>query len=216
MTPYGLQTEQRTEPLGLDEPRPRLSWKLRSDRRGAAQSAYRITAAARAADLDLPDRLMWDSGRRTSGETLLIGWAGPALHSSTRYHWRVETWDETGAPAGTAQSWFETGLLHRDDWAAVWIGRDPVSLPLVDPPTDEQRSFPNPAAAPLYLRREFELAERPVRAAVIRYALCAAPRRSAASFQDSRGCGSPRPSGSLRCSEVRPYGLIPSALRRSR
>jgi alpha-L-rhamnosidase len=30
MTPYGLQTEQRTEPLGLGEARPRLSWKLGS------------------------------------------------------------------------------------------------------------------------------------------------------------------------------------------
>jgi alpha-L-rhamnosidase len=164
MTPYALTTEQRTEPLGLDETRPRLSWKLNGDRRGAAQTAYRITAAARAEDLDEPARLLWDSGRRDSDETLLIEWDGPALQSATRYHWRVETWDETGEPAGHAQSWFETGLLHRDDWKAAWMGRDRVTLPPVDPPTDEARSFPDPAAAPLYLRREFELVRRPVRA----------------------------------------------------
>ncbi len=164
MTPYALTTEQRSEPLGLDETRPRLSWKLRSDRHGAAQTAYRITAAATGTDLDDPARLVWDSGRRDSDDTLLIEWDGPALQSATRYHWRVETWDETGEPAGSAQSWFETGLLHRDDWTAVWIGRDPVSLPVVDPPTDEERSFPDPAAAPLYLRHTFELAGRPVRA----------------------------------------------------
>ncbi|GAA3349326.1 alpha-L-rhamnosidase [Amorphoplanes nipponensis] len=159
MTPYGLTTEQLTEPLGLGEPRPRLSWKLRSDRRGAAQSAYRITATAEDCD-----HVLWDSGRRMSDETLLIAWDGPALQSATRYHWRVEVWDERGEPAGTAQSWFETGLLHRDDWTAVWIGRDPVSLPPVDPPTDEERSFPDPAAAPLHLRHVFAVAERPVRA----------------------------------------------------
>jgi alpha-L-rhamnosidase len=157
MTPYALTTEQRSEPLGLDDTRPRLSWKLRSDRRGAAQTAYRITA-------EVLGRTVWDTGRRDSDETLLVPWDGPALQSATRYHWRVETWDETGEPAGSAQSWFETGLLHPDDWTAVWIGRDPVTLPLVDPPTDEERSFPDPAAAPLYLRREFELARRPVRA----------------------------------------------------
>ena len=157
MTPYGLTTEQRSEPLGLGETRPRLSWKLRSDRRGAAQSAYRITA-------ETHGRTVWDTGRRESDETLLVLWDGPALQSATRYDWQVETWDEAGAPAGTARSWFETGLLHRDDWTAVWIGRDPVSLPLVDPPTDEERSFPDPASAPLYLRREFELADTPVRA----------------------------------------------------
>jgi alpha-L-rhamnosidase len=164
MTPYGLTTEQRTEPLGLDEPRPRLSWKLDSPRRGAAQRAYRIVAALHEQDLDETARLVWDSGRRESDETLLVPWDGPVLQSATRYHWRVEVWDETDAAARTAQSWFETGLLHRGDWTAVWIGRDPVGLPLIDPPTDEERSFPDPAAAPLYLRREFELAERPVRA----------------------------------------------------
>ena len=164
MTPYALTTEQRTEPLGLGETRPRLSWKLRSDRRGAAQTAFRIAAALREQDLDEPGRLIWDSGRRMSDETLLVAWDGPALQSATRYHWRVETWDETGAVSGVAQTWFETGLLHRDDWTAVWIGRDPVNLPLVDPPTDEERSFPDPAAAPLYLRQSFDVAARPVRA----------------------------------------------------
>ena len=87
------------------------------------------------------------------------------LQSATRYHWRVEVWDETGAAAGTAQSWFETGLLHRDDWAAVWIGRDPFGLPPVDPPQDREPEEPSGfAAPPLYLRREFELERRPVRA----------------------------------------------------
>ncbi|GAB7036975.1 MULTISPECIES: alpha-L-rhamnosidase [Catenuloplanes] len=164
MIVYGLQTEQRTEPLGLGETSPRLSWKLRDARRGAAQSAYRITAAARADDLDTPARLLWDSGRRAGGETLLIDWDGPALRSATRYHWRVEVWDDTGAPAATAQTWFETGLLHREDWTAVWIGRDPVALPPVDPPTDDDLISPGPAEAALYLRHEFRLARRPVRA----------------------------------------------------
>jgi alpha-L-rhamnosidase len=164
MTPYGLTTEQRREPLGLGETHPRLSWKLRSDRRGAAQTAYRIAAATRGADLDDPARLVWDSGRRDSGDTLLVPWGGPALQSSTRYNWRVQVWDETGGAAGAAQSWFETGLLHREDWIAVWIGRDAQALPVVDPPTDEDLISPAPAEAPLYLRRDFRLTQLPVRA----------------------------------------------------
>ena len=162
MTPYGLTVEQRVEPLALDHPHPRLSWKVASDRRGAAQTAYRITAAASVADLDEPDRLVWDSARRDGAEALLVPWAGPALHSATRYHWRVRVWDETGQPAVAAQSWFETGLLHPDDWAAVWIGRDQHVLPPVDPPTDADRTTPGPAEAPLYLRRTFRLPARPV------------------------------------------------------
>lgn len=161
LRPYALQAEQRSEPLGLDEPRPRLSWKLASDRTGAAQSAFRVTAAERAADLDDPTRLVWDSGRRESGGGLLVPWDGPDLRSATRYHWRVEVWDEVGAAAGAARSWFETGLLHRDDWTAVWVGRDPHTLPHADPPSDQGPRLGEP---PLYLRREFELAREPVRA----------------------------------------------------
>ena len=161
LRPYGLRTEQRHEPLGLGEPRPRLSWRLTADRFGAAQSAYRITAADRPADLDDPSRLLWDSGRRDSGDTVLVPWDGPVLRSATRYHWRVEVWDETGAPAGTGESWFETGLLHRDDWVAAWIGRDPHAQPPFDPPTEEYQPLGEP---PLNLRREFGLAREPVRA----------------------------------------------------
>jgi alpha-L-rhamnosidase len=162
LRPYGLTTEQRREPLGVDEPRPRLSWKLAGDRRGAAQSAYRITAAERPADLDVPARWVWDSGRRESAEGLLISWDGPVLRSATRYHWRVEVWDETGAKAGAAETWFETGLLHREEWTGVWVGRDPLRQPAVDPPTgDDPASL---TSAPLYLRREFELDRHPMRA----------------------------------------------------
>jgi alpha-L-rhamnosidase len=164
MTPYGLTTEHRAQPLGIGERRPRLSWKLRAGRNGAAQTAYRIIAALSGTDLDDPARLVWDSGRRTSDATLLIEWAGPALQSGTRYHWRVEVWDESGERAGQADSWFETGLLHSDDWKAVWIGRDPHVLPCVEPPTDADHATPDPADAPLCLRHEFRLGGQPVRA----------------------------------------------------
>ncbi|MEV0900795.1 family 78 glycoside hydrolase catalytic domain [Actinoplanes sp. NPDC049802] len=150
MIPYGLTTEQRTEFLGLGEPAPRLSWKLRSDRTGAAQSAYRITATA-------DGETVWDTGRRESTDTLLIPWQGAALRSATRYRWRVEIFDEHGTPAGAAETWFETGLLHPGEWQAVWIGRDPKALPPVDPPTDDDLTAPGPAEAPLHLRTTFHL-----------------------------------------------------------
>ncbi|MFL6075208.1 MAG: family 78 glycoside hydrolase catalytic domain [Mycobacteriales bacterium] len=164
LRPYGLRVEQRVEPLGMGEPRPRLSWKLDCDRRGAAQSAYRITAAERAADLGDPDRRCWDSGRRERGDGLLVPWDGPVLRSATRYHWQVEVWDETGAPGGAAGSWFETGLLHQEDWTAVWIGRDPHGLPPFDPPGEPDPDAAPTSSPPLHLRRAFDLERPPVRA----------------------------------------------------
>ncbi|MFC4063565.1 alpha-L-rhamnosidase [Actinoplanes subglobosus] len=157
MTPYGLQTEQRTEPLGIGARQPRLSWKLRSDRPGAAQSAYRIIATA-------DGETVWDTGRRESADTILIPWQGAGLRSATRYRWSVEVFDEGGTSTGAAETWFETGLLEPDEWTAVWIGRDPVALPPVDPPTDDDLVSPGPAEAALHLRRDFDVPEQPIRA----------------------------------------------------
>ncbi|MFD0854957.1 hypothetical protein ACFQ07_22135, partial [Actinomadura adrarensis] len=126
LEPYGLTTEHLATPLGLDEPFPRLSWKLRSSRRGDAQTSYRLAVALDASDLDGDRRLIWDTGRRESGDNVLVAYDGPPLQPSTRYHWRVQVWDADGAQAGQAKSWFETGLMHAREWRAAWIGRDPA------------------------------------------------------------------------------------------
>jgi len=70
MTPYALTCEQRAAPLGIDERRPRLSWKLRSASDGDAQTAYRIRVARRQSDLEGGD-LLWDSGVVTSDDACL-------------------------------------------------------------------------------------------------------------------------------------------------
>jgi alpha-L-rhamnosidase len=155
LTPYGLTCEMLDEPLGLDEPSPRLSWKLRSARRGDAQSAYRITVALSEADLHA-GRVIWDTDRRPGDETLLVAYDGPPLHSATRYHWRVAVWDARGERTGHADSWFETGLLHADEWRASWIARDPDAAPVQEPPREEDRTERTRHLLPCaHLRRDF-------------------------------------------------------------
>jgi len=164
MTPYALTCEQRAAPLGIDERRPRLSWKLRSASDGDAQTAYRIRVARRQSDLEGGD-LLWDSGVVTSDETIHIVYDGAPLTSSTRFHWRLDVYDRSGHSAGQADSWFETALLHPDEWTAAWIGRDPLTVPMMDPPRDTDISHRvRHLPAPLYLRRSFEPERRPVRA----------------------------------------------------
>jgi alpha-L-rhamnosidase len=166
LTPYGLTCELLATPLGIDERRPRLSWKLSSPRRGDAQGAYRVLVALDPDDLDV-GRWLWDSGRVDSSDTLHIEYDGPPLQSSTRYHWRVTVWDAAGRPGGSAGSWFETALLHADEWVAAWIGRDPTTFAEVDPPQDDDRSERAQRLLPCaHLRRVFDLAEPPLRARV--------------------------------------------------
>jgi alpha-L-rhamnosidase len=166
LTPYALRCEYRETPLGLGERRPRLSWKLAAEQRGQAQSAYRVQVATRRTDLDRGEPA-WDSGWVPARDEQEAEYGGAPLQSSTRYWWRVQVRDVHGNDAGTAESWFETGLLHADDWVAVWIGHDPMFEELRDPPRNTDHTFRTRRLphAP-HLRRSFTLQAAPVRARV--------------------------------------------------
>ena len=125
-----LRCESLENPLGLDEPRPRLSWILQADRRGDRQTAYHIAVATSPELLraDSPD--LWDSGRVASDRTSRIEYEGTPLGSRTRAYWRVKVWDhaDRSAPWSDIAFW-ETGLLEPDDWQAEWIGLPDCSEP---------------------------------------------------------------------------------------
>ncbi|MFJ3640062.1 alpha-L-rhamnosidase [Streptomyces sp. NPDC090108] len=112
--------EYVSTPLGLDVPRPRLSWPLEPEGYGQAQSAYQVRVATAPGRLDRPD--VWDSGKVVSEESVLVAYAGPELRARTRYHWQVRVWDGAGrAGEWSEPSWWETGLPAGADWAARWI-----------------------------------------------------------------------------------------------
>src|SRR5579863_7189196 len=121
MRVVGLKTEQLDSPLGLEAQRPRLSWRLESDRPGARQSAYRVRVA------DSPEALAaggahWDSGKVASDRCFDVAYDGPPLVSRQRCWWSVDVWDETGAPVDApAPAVWEMGLISPDDWTARWL-----------------------------------------------------------------------------------------------
>ena len=110
---YDLRTEYRTDPLGIDAPRPRLSWKLAGDGRDLMQTAYQI----RAWD---GDDLIWNSGRVETAQSQHVFWDGPELTSGQRVAWRVCVW--TGSESAESEAaCFEMGLLAPADWRAKWL-----------------------------------------------------------------------------------------------
>ncbi|WP_247240696.1 alpha-L-rhamnosidase N-terminal domain-containing protein [Streptomyces scabiei] len=119
----GLAVDGREDgPLGVDDPAPRLSWRVRGADAGWTQAAYRIRAARSGKDLDR-GRLLWDTGRTLSAAQTDIPWQGPAPASRDRVVWQVRVWGADGraTPWSRPGSW-ETGLLHRTDWGeAKWI-----------------------------------------------------------------------------------------------
>ena len=164
--------EYTSHPLGLDVPRPRLSWPLTSDEPDQAQSAYQIRVASSAGRLAKPD--VWDSGKVASADSVLVPYAGPALKSRTRYYWSVRVWDARGkAGAWSEPSWWETGLTAASDWSAKWIA---APAALVGAPALDDASwiwFPegDPAAeAPVgtrYFRGRVDIPEGVTRARLV-------------------------------------------------
>src|SRR5665213_1444533 len=122
--PVHLRTEQMTNPLGIDVPKPVFEWQSDSITPNWMQSAYEVTVASDSASLLNAKTPLWDSGRVAGSDSINVAYGGPALKSRQRYFWRVRTWDNHGASTVSAPAWFETGLLTSSDWKAQWIRRD--------------------------------------------------------------------------------------------
>jgi len=131
-----LRCEYAASPLGIDVREPRLSWVLESDRRGERQTAYQVLVASTPEELAADRGDLWDSGRRESEESAFVAYAGSALTSRQRAHWKVRIWDRDKAPsAWSTPAFFEMGLLAAADWTASWAG-------LPAPPPGEEDEAP--------------------------------------------------------------------------
>ena len=122
LSPANLHCALRTNPLGIDDTAPRLSWQLLSDgqARGEVQSAYQIQVGSSAGTADL-----WDSGKVASSQTMDIVYAGQPLTSGQKCFWQVRVYDgNNSALAYSAPAQWSMGLLSPSDWTAQWIGYD--------------------------------------------------------------------------------------------
>ena len=120
-----LRCEYRLNPLGIDVPRPRLSWILESNRRGQMQTAYQVLAATSEENLKLNKADLWDSGKINSDQSNQIVYRGKPLKSRMRCYWKVCIWDKDNkASAWSKPAMWMVGLLKSSDWRAKWIGFD--------------------------------------------------------------------------------------------
>ena len=154
--PKRLRCEYLESPIGIHEPRPRLSWWLDDERPAEIQTAYHILASRRPETLEEDRGDLWDSGRTESSHTCHIPYAGRTLTSRQRVWWKVRAFDSDGIGSPWSRAtYFEMGLLDNEDWRARWIGtplmggkRTPAQVPAV------RRSFdlPQPVeSARLYI-----------------------------------------------------------------
>src|SRR3981189_2850142 len=118
----GLRVSGVEQPLGLEDAKPLLSWRLEGAGRGLRQSAYRVTGASDPQRLQADQPDLWDSGKVESDCCFGVAYEGAKLASRQRVWWRVQAWDQRGAPCTpSAPSWWEMGLLQPTDWSAAWL-----------------------------------------------------------------------------------------------
>jgi hypothetical protein len=122
---FDLRVDNVVNPLAASGT-PVLGWKLRSDRPGARQTAYRILVASSPRWLAEDRADVWDSGTIASPESVAVPYRGPAAAAGKRNYWTVEVWGARGGPpAKAAVAWWETGPAGTADWAgARWITPD--------------------------------------------------------------------------------------------
>jgi len=149
----GLKCEYQVNPLGIDVPRPLLSWILQSAVRGEKQTAYQVLVAGNPQLLKSNTPDLWDSGKVDSSLSICIQYEGKPLKSGMAVWWQVRAWDKDGNPGPYSEpAWWEMGLLSQQDWHGKWICQDKAL-----PQKEEDFYADNPA--PL-LRKSFKIEQQ--------------------------------------------------------
>ncbi len=136
---YDLRTEYKTHPIGLDATQPRFSWKISHSQQNVMQTAYELKVTG--------PRVSWNSGKRSSSQSHLVRYQGPALQPLSTYRWQVRTWDNKGnQTAWSEPAVWETGMME-DVWKAAWI-------------EPEKTISPKESLPPVYTRKEFNVPKK--------------------------------------------------------
>lgn len=114
---YDFRTEYRENPIGLTEKAPRFSWKIESDEKDTVQTSYEIKVT------DESGKLVWDSGKKVSDQSVLISYEGEVLADETFYTVEVTVADNHGNVESVEGS-FETGIFDQTEFKAQMITSD--------------------------------------------------------------------------------------------
>ena len=120
LAPHHLRTERLVNPVGIDAPKPGLSWMAPEGI--SRQSAYEIETDG-------------VSQGRTEGDLQIdVPWPGEPPLTGSRHSWRVRLWDEAGrVTPWSAPASFIAGVMRQEDWrGAAWIGPNEATRPDID------------------------------------------------------------------------------------
>ncbi|HEX2919904.1 MAG TPA: family 78 glycoside hydrolase catalytic domain [Bacteroidales bacterium] len=119
--PGNLKCEYIVNPVGIDMQRPRFTWNLNDERRGARQTAFRIFIGTDSAEVANGKGMIWSSGKVSSGITF-YKYDGPYLKPFTKYYWSIRLWGQARKRTSISDvASFETGMMNISNWHGYWI-----------------------------------------------------------------------------------------------
>jgi len=151
-----LRCEMLINPQGIDVAQPRLSWQLNGSGRNIQQTAYEVLVASSAAQLAANQGDLWNSGKITSDESIMVAYKGKPLKSGMACFWKVKVYTNNGDSNWSTPASWSTGLLEATDWKGKWIGYEKGF------PWDSVSKFSRLSAR--YFRKEFTPASKVKRA----------------------------------------------------
>jgi len=130
-----LRCEYLKDPLGIDVPKPRLSWVMedggqKTEDRGRKQTAYQILVASTPELLAKDKGDLWDSGKVEGDQSIQVEYVGKPLTSGMRCFWKVRGWftvqgsEVQGSEWSKNASWAMGVLKPEDLGSAKWIKSD--------------------------------------------------------------------------------------------
>ena len=115
---YDLKSEYLVNPIGLDVETPRLTWKIKDQRRGAIQKAYKISVGTDSAKVALGKGSHWNTGK-VNAEHQMVLYAGKALQAFQKYYWSLTVWDKNDKKVQSDRpASFEMGMMETRNWRA--------------------------------------------------------------------------------------------------
>jgi alpha-L-rhamnosidase len=131
ISPTNLLCESKSNPLGLTETSPRLSWQVVTalpGTRGQYQTAYQIQVASSSQLLTTNKGDLWDTGQVVTNQTSQIAYAGSALATDQACYWHVRVWDgNSQSSAWSSPAYWSMGMLLTTNLVALaqitWVAQ---------------------------------------------------------------------------------------------
>jgi alpha-L-rhamnosidase len=118
-----LRCNHTTNPIGIDDLKPLMSWKIESKEAGIHQVAYQIVVGT---ENDPETNSFWNSGKVASEQSAFVPYSGNALKHGTRYYWKVKIWDNKGSESSFSNVAFWETTIDASAWKADWISAPSV------------------------------------------------------------------------------------------